>query len=101
VPGAFDFVVAGAASAGCVVASRLAEDPHARVLLLEASPPERPPEVGEPLDSALMFGSAIDRGYETVPQQGLGGRTVRQPHGRLLGGTSNLHGMMHMPEPAP
>jgi choline dehydrogenase len=92
----FDYVVIGAGSAGSVVASRLSEDPAARVLVLEAGGAEVPPDVAVPALWYKQLGSAIDWKYQSVPQEGLLGRRTHEPRGKLKGGTSNLHIMMHV-----
>jgi len=95
----YDFIVVGAGSAGCVVASRLSENPDARVLVIEAGggPDEVPENVHNPSIWFTLFGSPIDWGYSSVPQPGLDGRQTYEPRGKLIGGSSNLYIMMHIP----
>ena len=92
----YDFIVVGAGSAGSVVATRLSEDPAARVLALEAGGTDIPENVLNPSVWYTLFGSAVDWGYQSVPQPGLGGRQTYEPRGKLAGGTSNLYIMMHI-----
>jgi choline dehydrogenase-like flavoprotein len=92
--GEFDVVVVGGGSAGCVVASRLSEDPRRRVLLLEAGPPDRHPLIKIPAAFPRLFGSSVDWGDRTEPQPELGGRRVYFPRGRVLGGSSSINAMM-------
>jgi choline dehydrogenase len=91
----FDFIIVGAGSAGCVLAHRLSEDAAARVLLIEAGPTERPPHTFDPVLWPTEIGGPADWGYQTVPQAGLLGRTSIEPHGRMVGGSSSLNGMMY------
>jgi len=90
----FDVVIVGAGSAGCVLASRLSEDRGRRVLLLEAGPPDRHPYVKIPAAFPKLFGSRLDWGERSEPQEALGGRRVYLPRGRLLGGSSSINAMM-------
>ena len=92
----FDYVIVGAGTAGSVLANRLTEDPGTRVLVLEAGPPWVPVAVDSPSAWPSMLGSTVDWGYETVPQHGLDGRRIREPRGRMPGGSSNLNLMMHV-----
>ena len=64
----FDFVIAGAGSAGCVLANRLTEDPSARVLLLEAGPRDTLETIQVPALFTTLFGSEVDWDYQLEPQ---------------------------------
>ncbi len=92
----FDYVVAGGGTAGCVVASRLSEDPSVTVCLLEAGGEGRDVLIRAPLG----FAAAMPRGvnswhYQTVPQPGFGGRRGFQPRGKALGGSSAINAMVY------
>jgi choline dehydrogenase len=91
----FDVVVVGSGSAGAVVARRLA-DTGARVLVLEAGGPDENPAIHEPGRLFELWGSEEDWNYETVPQRGCAGRSLRWPRGRVLGGSSALNGMIYI-----
>lgn len=91
---AFDYVIVGAGSAGCVLAARLSEDGRASVLVLEAGPSDRHPLVHVPAAFPRLFGGRLDWDYLTVPQPGLGGRRIHWPRGRVVGGSSSLNAMM-------
>jgi choline dehydrogenase len=92
-----DYVIVGAGSAGCALANRLSEDPAARVLLLEAGPRGRAKEIRIPAAFSKLFKSKFDWGYETVPQEGLAGRRIYFPRGKVLGGSSAMNAMMWIP----
>jgi choline dehydrogenase len=92
----FDYVVIGAGSAGCVLASRLTENPSARVLLLEAGPPDDADEIRIPAALNLLFQSAYDWDYHTVPQERAAGRSIYLPRGRTLGGSSSINAMIYI-----
>ena len=91
-----DYVVVGAGSAGCVLASRLSEDPAVRVCLLEAGGSDRNVLIQCPAGLALLAkGSAVNWGFETVPQAGLNGRRGYVPRGKVLGGSSSINADLH------
>lgn len=96
----YDFVIVGAGSAGSVLASRLSENPDVQVLVLEAGPAQASPDIESRIRAPgawpTLLGSAIDWGYRTVPQPGLGGRETNEPRGKLAGGSSNLYFLMHV-----
>ncbi|KAI8442526.1 hypothetical protein MSG28_006002 [Choristoneura fumiferana] len=95
----YDFIVVGGGSAGSVVAARLSEVPHWRVLLLEAGFDE-PTGTQVPSMFLNFIGSSIDWGYQTEPEPAAClGETDRKcywPRGKVLGGTSVMNGMMYM-----
>ena len=93
----FDYVIVGAGSAGCALANRLSEDPAATVLLLEAGPRDRAKEIRIPAAFSKLFKTKFDWGYETVPQDGLDGRRIYFPRGKVLGGSSAMNAMMWIP----
>jgi choline dehydrogenase-like flavoprotein len=92
----FDYVVVGGGSAGCVVASRLSEDPSVTVCLLEAGGPGKDLLIRAPLGFAAAVPLGINSwNYRTVPQAGFNGRRGFQPRGKALGGSSTLNAMIY------
>ena len=89
-----DVVVVGAGTAGCVLASRLTEDPGLSVLLLEAGSRSRKLEVKIPAAFSRLYRTKVDWGDKTVPQPALDGRGVVFPRGRMLGGSASMNAMM-------
>ncbi|HKD24046.1 MAG TPA: GMC family oxidoreductase N-terminal domain-containing protein [Rhizomicrobium sp.] len=92
----FDYVIAGAGTAGCVLANRLSEDPKNRVCLIEAGPKDSHPFIHVPaLVAAALSLKSLSWGLDTVPQPSLNGRRIPIPRGRVLGGSSSVNGMVY------
>ncbi len=92
-----DFIVIGGGSGGCVVASRLSEDPATTVALLEAGGANDDWIVKTPFLLFLMVASGLHNwAFETVPQEGLNGRRGYQPRGKGLGGSSAINAMVYI-----
>ncbi|MGA7091047.1 MAG: choline dehydrogenase [Candidatus Acidiferrales bacterium] len=92
----FDYIVVGAGSAGCVLAARLTEDPHTRVLLLEAGGPDSAREVHIPAAFSRLFQGPLDWNYSTEPEPHLHNRRLYWPRGKMLGGSSSLNAMIYV-----
>lgn len=93
----YDFIVAGAGSAGCVVAARLSESGRHRVLLLEAGPPDSNPWIHIPLGFARTYvNPQVNWKFESAPQPQLANRRLYLPRGKVLGGSSSINGMVYM-----
>jgi choline dehydrogenase len=94
---AFDFIVVGAGSAGCVLANRLTASGRYRVLLLEAGPSNRHPWLHIPLGFGRLFtDTRYNWCYATEPQPGCHGRNVIAPRGKVLGGSSSINGLIYI-----
>jgi choline dehydrogenase len=92
-----DFIVVGAGSAGCVMASRASEDPATRVILLEAGGHDDNRWIHIPLGFGKTFADAsVNWCYETEPEPGAGGRRIYWPRGKVLGGSSSINGMVYI-----
>ncbi len=93
---AFDYIVVGAGSAGCVLANRLSADPDNRVCLLEAGGKDSHPFIHVPAGVGAAIGTpGLGWGYWTAPQEHLDGRKLPIPRGRVLGGSSAINGMVY------
>lgn len=94
----FTHIVVGAGTAGCIIAARLSEDPHRRVLLIEAGGRGR----GDPMLQVPIMTGILLRGnrhvwrFRTGAEPGLKGRSVDLPRGKVLGGSSAINGMVYV-----
>src|SRR3984957_3702380 len=91
-----DYVVVGAGSAGCVVAARLSET-GAKVILLEAGPPDTLPWIHIPAGMLkLLYHPVVNWNYSAEGTAGSAGRRIHWPRGRTLGGSSSINGMLYV-----
>ena len=93
----FDYIIAGAGSAGCVLANRLSADPRNRVLLLEAGGRDNWIWFHIPAGYLFAIGNArADWLYKTQSEAGLNGRALNYPRGRVIGGSSAINAMLYL-----
>lgn len=93
---AFDYVIIGAGSAGCVLTNRLSEDGGASVCLLEAGPPDWNPFIHIPAGFIKTFvNPRVNWMYGTEPSEWTGGRSILTPRGKTLGGSSSINGHIY------
>ena len=93
----FDTIIIGAGTAGSLLANRLSADKSRRILLLEAGRKDDYHWIHVPVGYLYCIGNPrTDWLYQTEPDAGLNGRTLRYPRGRVLGGCSSINGMIYM-----
>jgi choline dehydrogenase len=93
----YDYIIAGGGSAGCVLASRLSEDPGTRVLLIESGQRDSDKYIHIP----ATFFKVLEKGrdalfYSSEPEKGLNGRPSIVPQGHVLGGGSSVNAMVYI-----
>ena len=97
----WDYIVIGSGSSGGVIATRLAEDPTLRVLVLEAGGTDQKYFYKRPGGLALVYQvpqlkQAADWGYKTVPLKAMDNREMPYTRGRIVGGCSTVNGMLYV-----
>ncbi len=93
----FDYIIIGAGTAGCLLANRLSADKNKRVLLIEAGRKDDYHWVHIPVGYLYCIGNPrTDWLYKTEADQGLNGRSLMYPRGKVLGGCSSINGMIYM-----
>jgi choline dehydrogenase len=93
----FDYIIVGAGTAGCLLANRLSADASKRVLLIEAGRKDDYHWIHIPVGYLYCIGNPrTDWLYNTEPDAGLNGRSLRYPRGKILGGCSSINGMIYM-----
>jgi len=90
----YDFIVCGGGSSGSVVARRLAENPNAHVLLIEAGGDDAAESVLDPAQWPTNLGSERDWGFQALPNPHIDGRTMPMSMGKGLGGGSSINVMV-------
>ncbi|KQV51836.1 GMC family oxidoreductase [Massilia sp. Root335] len=95
--GAFDYVIVGAGTAGCVLANRLSRKPDVQVLLIEAGGKDDYLWIHVPVGYLYCIGNPrTDWLFKTEADPGLAGRSLIYPRGKVLGGSSSINGMIYM-----
>jgi choline dehydrogenase len=93
----FDHVIVGAGTAGCLLANRLSADGTRRVLLIEAGGRDNYHWIHIPVGYLYCIGNPrTDWMFQTEADEGLNGRRLRYPRGKVLGGCSSINGMIYM-----
>jgi choline dehydrogenase len=92
----FDYIIVGSGASGAVVANRLSQNPHNRVLLLESGPPNEHEDLNSVTGFTRQWGGPFDWKIATTEQPGLGGRSIVINQGNVLGGSTMLHALMYV-----
>src|SRR5450830_804204 len=96
IEGEFDYIIAGAGTAGCIVANRLSENPKNRVLILEAGGNDNWIWFHIPVGYLFAIGNPrSDWMFKTEPEPGLNGRALAYPRGKVIGGCSAINGIIY------
>ena len=93
----FDYIIIGAGSAGCVLANRLSENPSLNILLIEAGGSDKHPYIQAPAGFLKTFDNLrFNWCYQTKEGEGVGGRKIFFPRGKVLGGSSSISGHLYV-----
>ena len=93
----FDYIIVGGGTAGCLLANRLSADASKKVLMIEAGKKDDYHWIHIPVGYLHCIGNPrTDWMYNTEPEPGLNGRSLRYPRGKALGGSSSINGMIYM-----
>jgi len=92
---AYDYIIVGGGSAGCVLANRLSVDPAIKVLLLEAGGGDSNPLFRMPAGFAKMTKGVASWGWSTVPQKHLNGRVIWYTQAKVIGGGSSINAQLY------
>jgi choline dehydrogenase-like flavoprotein len=92
----YDYVIAGAGAAGCVLGARLSEDPGVSVLVVEAGGKGRHPNIAIPAAFAKQFKTKLDWDLATEPEPHCNGRSLYIPRGKGLGGSTSMNAMLYV-----
>jgi choline dehydrogenase len=96
-PVAYDYVIVGAGTAGCLLANRLSADPDVKVLLIEAGGKDDWIWIRIPVGYLFCINNPrTDWCYKTEPDPGLNGRSIIYARGKVLGGCSSINAMIYM-----
>jgi choline dehydrogenase len=93
---AYDYVIVGAGSAGCVLANRLSEEQDVSVLVIEAGPPDDKENIHVPAAFGSLLKTDVDWDYATMPEPGCNNRMMYMPRGKTLGGSSSINAMVYI-----
>ena len=97
IDGEYDYIIVGAGSAGCVLANRLSADPTKRVLILEAGGRDNWIWFHIPVGYLFAIGNPrSDWMFKTEKEEGLNGRALAYPRGKVIGGSSAINAMIYM-----
>jgi choline dehydrogenase len=97
IEGEYDYIIVGAGSAGCLLANRLSADAARRVLILEAGGRDNWIWFHIPVGYLFAIGNPrSDWCFRTEPEQGLNGRSLNYPRGKVIGGSSSINAMIYM-----
>ena len=92
-----DYIIVGAGSAGCVLANRLSESGHHKVLLLEAGGSDRRFWVQVPIGYAkTYYDPNFNWMYHAEPDPSMNQRRIYWPRGKVLGGSSSINAMVYI-----